>query len=156
MARFRLEVIQASKSFLDPARMRRAVDNFLDAAAEDIRIDFGVVTQTWRGSSKHGKPVFRIQARKRNEREISTDNLVFKWVSGGTRVRYATMSGDWISKTQPNVIGSGAGRGRRLFVSRKHPRPGIKARNFAHVIVQKWNPRLPGIFSRMLRDELGR
>ena len=149
MPRFRLEGIRVSNAFLDPARQERAIENALNAAAENIRIDFGVTVQTWKE-----RPRFTIQITQRGERVISTDDLIFKFVSGGTRVRYATMSKDWISKTQPNVIGSGPGRGRKMFVSRAHPRPGIKARNFPHIIVQKWTPRLPAIFARMIRAEL--
>lgn len=148
--------IRVSKNFLHPTKMRRAVDNFLKAGSENIRIEFGVVTQTWRN-----KPKFLIEIINQNERAIYTKSTVkgkpiFKFVSGGTRVRYATMSRDWVSKTQPNVLGSGPGAGRMLYVSKKHPHPGIKPRNFPHIIIQKWQPRLANLFIRMITDELTR
>lgn len=150
MPRFRAVPIDVSKGFLDPQKMDRAIENFLDAAAENIRVDLGVTVQTWKQ-----RPEFKIE-KKAGERVISTDNLIYKFVSGGTRVRYATMSKDFIAKTRPNVIGSGAGRGKRMFVSRKHPRPGIKARAFPKAIIRKWGPRFPELCRRMIKDELGR
>ena len=68
----------------------------------------------------------------------------YGWVDRGTRIRYATMSGDWKSKTKPNVISSYAGRGRVLFVSRKRPRPGIEARNFRDIIMRRMQARAAG------------
>lgn len=59
------------------------------------------------------------------------------WLDGGTRVRYATMSKDWHSKTFPGWLGSGPGRGKRLFVSKRRPRPGIKARRWSLELAKK-------------------
>lgn len=53
------------------------------------------------------------------------------WLDQGTRVRYATMSGNWQSKTRQRWFGSGRGRGHVLFVRRKYPRPGIEARGWS-------------------------
>jgi hypothetical protein len=143
--------IPVSKNFLSDKRIRRATENALDAIAEDMRIDFLVTTQSWKG-----KPKFTIDRKKSGERVISTDNLIYKFVSGGTRVRYATMSRGFIAKTRSGVIGSGPGRGGRMFVSKMHPRPGIKAREFPKVIARKWKPRLPMLFRRFILDELNR
>lgn len=149
MPRFRAIPIPVSRGFMDPRRFERALENFLDAAAENVRIDLGVTVQTWKT-----RPEFKID-KVRGERVISTDNLIYKFVSGGTRVRYATMSRDFVPKTRANWIGSGPGRGRRLFVSRKHPRPGIKARRFPQAIIKKWGPRFPELCRRMIAAELG-
>jgi hypothetical protein len=64
------------------------------------------------------------------------------WVEGGTRVRYATLSHDWESKTQvPGSLGTNvAGRGKVLYVSRLYPRPGIQARNWSLLIRRKMQP----------------
>lgn len=148
--------IKVSKQFLAPARFERVMRNFLKGGAENVRIDFGVATQTW----QH-KPKFQIKVTAPYEREIFTVSLVrgkpiFKFVSGGTRVRYAHMSRDWQSKTQPNVLGSGPGQGRMLYVNKNKPLPGIVARNFAHLIVEKWDPLLPALYARLIHDELSR
>lgn len=148
--------IKVSAGFLSPVKLDRANRNFMKAAAENIRIDFGVVTQTW----AH-KPKFLIELVDPYTYDIYTNSEVngkpiFKFISGGTRVRYATMSADWVSKTQPNVLGSGQGAGRMMFVSRNRPHPGIVARNFPHIIILKWQPRLPGLYVRMIADALAR
>ena len=65
---------------------------------------------------------------------VGTDDKIYKFIDEGTRVRYATLSKDWQSKTKPGIIGSGPGRGRVLFVSKKRPRPGIEARRFTQII----------------------
>lgn len=144
-----LKPIKVSKKFLSEAKMQRAIRNTIKGAAEDVRIDFGVAVQTWKRSVK-----FRIKIIGEDERLVYTTDKIFKFVSGGTRIRYATMSPDWISKTQPNVLGSGPGQGRMLYVNKNKPRPGIKARMFAHIIVEKWNPRLPQLFIQNIHNEL--
>ena len=150
MPRIRLQAIRVKRSFLDPRRQERAIENFLDAAAENIRIDLGTTVQTWRE-----RPTFEIKKTGPDSREIGTDNLIYKFVSGGTKVRYATMTPDFIAKTRPGWIGSGAGRGGRAFVNKKKPMPGIKARHFPKAIIKKWKPRLPGLMQRMIATELG-
>lgn len=65
----------------------------------------------------------------------------YGWINKGTRIRYATMSKDWRSKTKVGVVSSFAGRGRMLFVSRKRPRPGIQARNFSDIIMRRMQTR---------------
>lgn len=150
MPRFRAIPIKVPKDFLNERGLDRAIENFLDAAAENVRIDLGVTVQTWKR-----RPEFRVSTPRPGERIVSTDNKIYKFVSGGTRVRYATMSRDFIPKTRPDWIGSGPGRGRRLFVSRKHPRPGIKARRFEHAIIRKWGPRFGELCRRMIAAELG-
>src|SRR5450759_2671498 len=58
---------------------------------------------------------------------VGTDDLIYKFVDLGTRVRYATMSPDFKAKTRPGILGSRAGSGEMLFVDKKHPKPGIQA-----------------------------
>lgn len=56
------------------------------------------------------------------------------WLNGGTKKRWALMSGNWKSKTKPGSFKSGGGRGRVVVVGRRHmarPQPGIKARGWA-------------------------
>lgn len=62
----------------------------------------------------------------------------WRWLDAGTRIRWAVMSRDWISKTRVGWFGSGPGRGRAVIRGRGAmmrlgipPRPGIKARNWS-------------------------
>lgn len=152
MIRLKLVPIKVSKKFMAEKTHTQAVKNFMQMGAENIRVDFRVTTQTW----KKNHPVFRIRIVSDSEREISTTHKIFKFISGGTRIRYATMSKDWISKTNPQILGSGPGRGRKLYVNRKIPRPGIEARMFARLIVAKWTPRWPQLFIQEIHNALQR
>lgn len=72
--------------------------------------------------------------------QVTTDDKRFLFVDEGTKVRYATMTPDFIAKTKPKSLKAGKGRGGLLFVNKKKPRPGIKARGFTKLVAKKWNP----------------
>jgi hypothetical protein len=60
-----------------------------------------------------------------------------RFVARGTKVRYATMSYDFIPKTKKGVIRSKKGRGRLTCVSKMLPRPGIEARDIEKTVWKK-------------------
>lgn len=122
-----------------------AVERAMDMTAEDIRIDFQVTTQTWKG-----KPLFKIVNKGDAERWIGTDSDIYRFVNSGTAIRYATMTPDFSAKTTPGHIGSVQGKGGVAFISKKHPRPGIKARDFDKVIGDKWTKRFPQLLQRSI------
>lgn len=130
--------------------MERIIDNAINQTALAIQVDFNVTTQTWRK-----RPTFVIR-RTPNGAQIFTTNLIYKFVSGGTKVRYATMTPGFMAKTRVGQIMSARGRGGMAFISRKHPRPGIKARKFPETIGDKWQKQLPKQFERAIATELGR
>lgn len=70
------------------------------------------------------------------------------WVDKGTAVRYAQVSPDWQSKTQPGQRTPGAGQGRVLYIDRNRPRPGIKPRDFSKTIKNDLNPEVVAGFRR--------
>lgn len=109
------------------------VDNAIKALVTDEAVpQFETTVKTW----QH-QPTFTPTATARGWAVQVAPEYPYGWVNRGTRIRYATMSKDWRSKTKPNVIASYAGRGRLLFVSRKRPRPGIQARNFSTIILTR-------------------
>lgn len=131
-----------------PAKFKaKAVTDALIEGAEDIggqiKADYEKTVTTWKT-----KPEFTADVNSTPDRiEINagTDNPIFHFLDEGTRVRYATMSQDWVSKTRPAIGGgaavhftAGPGRGRKLFVDVTRPRPGIKARKFSSAIKGKW------------------
>lgn len=131
-------------------RLERITENLLDMMAEDIRIDFQVTTQTWRGV-----PEFNIE-KERWKRVIWTGSAIYKFIAHGTAVRYATMEKGFRSKTVPGQIRSRKGKGGVAFISRKHPRPGIEARRFDDVILDKWIKQIPRLLLLEIRAELER
>lgn len=111
-----------------------------------IEKDFAATVRTWDdkpefqsvvdvGTIEYAKPSTKVTTGI--VIEVYTEDPVYHFVDAGTKVRYATMSKDFQSKTVPNKLTTRAGRGRMLFVSKKRPRPGIKARNFSKQIKKK-------------------
>jgi len=120
----------AAKSILNQVDAR--VSNF---ASGELTDDFNETQKTF-------KRKFDVETADKSSRsEVRHDTFIMEpiyfFLSGGTAVRYATMSPDWSSKTQPGRLGAGPGRGRVLFVNKRRPRPGIKARKFDDQIVKK-------------------
>lgn len=107
----------------------------LQAVGEDMQKDFEKTTATW-----NNPPTFGVEQTPNRYVRVTTDSAIYRYLDLGTRVRYATMSPDFVSKTKPDWISSRAGRGRVLFINRNHPRPGILARNFTVIIVKRRQP----------------
>lgn len=120
----------AAKTILN--KVDNAVGDFAD---DELTDDFNETQKTFR--RKFDVETKDTSSRSQISYEALIEHEIYFFVSGGTRVRYATMSPDWRSKTQPGRLAAGAGRGRVLFVSRRRPRPGIEARNFDDQIVEK-------------------
>lgn len=145
-----VRAIVPTKVALDATAMARAIENTLDGVAKNIKIDFDVTTQTWRT-----RPEFTID-KSDGRRLVSTADDIYRYLDQGTSVRYATMSGDFAPKTRGGYIGSNAGRGGMVRVSRLHPRPGIQARGFAAAIQKKWDSQMQAIFQRAIDAEASR
>jgi hypothetical protein len=100
------------------------------------------------------KPVFEMQTSANSsgsEVLVGTDDKIFEYLDKGTSVRYAIMSPDFIAKTKPGSLQSGPGRGGMVFISRKHPRPGIKARHFSDKVEQTLRREIPETLQRELK-----
>jgi len=117
-----------------PGVVERAMGEFTRQEAIPL---FEKATGTW-----INQPTFEAQQTPRGWKVDVDPVFPFGWVDRGTRVRYATLSRDWRSKSKPNVIAAYAGRGRVLFISRKRPRPGIVARNFTTTITMRLQPKV--------------
>lgn len=114
--------------------------------------DFKKTTKTWQHQPTFGYKVDMGASVGGVRIQVATDDPVYGYIDEGTRVRYATMSGDFQSKTKPKWIGSRAGRGKVLFVNKKRPRPGIKARHFTETIRDKWKSE----FARRMKNAVQR
>jgi len=101
--------------------------------------DLQAATSTW----KH-KPTFII---RKKDGQIVTRSKRFKWVNDGTRVRYAKLSKNWVSKSTPGSLVAGSGAGKVLKrVDGTHR--GIKPRHFEEPSAIKQAPKLPGIIAK--------
>jgi hypothetical protein len=158
MPNIRCEAIIPKKLVVDRKRLEKAVENALDLVAENVRVDFEVTTYTWKT-----KPTFVI-ATKRGERRVYTGNLIYKFVSGGTKPhvikpkksKYLVFFGNGFRpKTRVNYIGSNKGHAaNRNKQFRKYViHPGVESRNFEKVIAKKWRKQFPIIMQRSINQE---
>ena len=157
-----LEVLRLNKKLYDKGMLRRVIDNTLTAVARDIKIDLGVVTQTW-----DHKPKFTIGLSGRNARTITTDDKPYYYVNKGTPRHpipkggnpgprmLAFRGGPYTAKTQPQLLASRpGGPSGPVVYKRVVTHPGIKARKFDMITKEKWDRLLPGIFERALLSEI--
>jgi hypothetical protein len=154
-----MTVIVPTRFLRDPVRFERAIENTLDGAALDIKVDFAVTTSTWTN-----QPRFYIRKTK-GERFIGTDGLIYKFVSGGTKPHLITAhtpkglafyATGFRPKSRVRFIGSNKGQQankdfRRPMVVHH---PGTQAREYPEVIKEKWDQELPKIFQRAIDSEV--
>lgn len=138
-------IILPKKPVFDAKKMHGAIVSTLNGTAKAIKVDFDVTTQAW-----DHRPTFKIASPSEFTREISTDSDIYRYVSKGTKVRYAVMTNPFVAKTVPGKILSRKGRGGLLFVSKKRRMPGIKARQFEIVIAKKWQAQIGVTFQRSI------
>lgn len=151
-------IIKPKGSVFKPAQMERAIQNTLTAVAKDIKVDFGVVTQTWQHKAE-----FTITSPDKYSRQVATDDEIFGMLDAGTRPHIIKpksargilrFTGPFRSKTLPNQIMSRAGSaGTSPIVARVVHHPGTVARNWNKVIAKKWQAQVGAIFQRALDSE---
>lgn len=112
----------------------------LDDGGKQIQAAFEKITDNW-----NDQPVFVI-AKEQNRRTITTTNLNFKFVSGGTKVRYAHMTSDFMAKSQEGMLDSRPGKGGLWYIDKSRPLPGIKARNFDKTLARVYARRFASNF----------
>lgn len=130
--------------------------NQLRKTGKKIERDFEKTTQTWDGE----KPTFEtiISLTDPGPGVVvgpsgSTEGAQkWQWLDEGTEIRYATMSPDWVSKTQPDIVGSRPGQGEVLYVRRDRPRDGIEARNWTLALQKKWKTPFKRDMEKAMRD----
>lgn len=129
-------VIKPARPF-QSSIFRDEIEKAVKAVALEIQKDFERTVATWKD-----KPDFEIETKTGAAASgikitVTPDpEKPYLFVDKGTKVRYATMSKDFEAKTDPNVIQAFPGKGKMLFVNKKRPRPGIKARNFSKIIAK--------------------
>lgn len=67
---------------------------------------------------------------------VIIDDDRYYWLNYGTKVRYATMTNNFVPKTRVHDFNPGMGRGGVKFVSRAYPKPGIEAREWVELEAQ--------------------
>lgn len=118
-------------------------------AAQDMGKDLSNVTKTWKDERPHIQTEAKMEppgaimhnsftASAWPRKDGSKGWLKWLWLDEGTKVRYAHMTPGFVPKTRPGQLNSWAGKGKMLFVNKKRPLPGIKARKFTKALREKW------------------
>ena len=115
--------------------LQEAVEETIDEADDQ----FGRTYATWRHDPGFEKDI--DVGRDKIRGSTSTDDPVYRYLSKGTAVRYATMTPDFEAKTRPRFLGSSPGRGGVAYIDRRRPRPGIEARQFEEAVKERVEPK---------------
>jgi hypothetical protein len=142
----KITAIRLRGKLFDDRKIQAQVDTGLDKAAVALTADFGKTVSTWKD-----KPTFETH-KIRGGRVVSAHNRIYFFISEGTRVRYATMTPNFKAKTAPGRLQAGAGAGGVLFISKKRPRPGIKARKFDKQLIKIWKDKLQGYIQKEIKQ----
>jgi len=143
-----IQLKQIKPHKLSSRAVRARVLNALTAEGKSVVGEYNKTIATWRGS----KPRFEyLVGYKGGELTVvvgptGDEKGVKKWIwlDEGTKVRWAVMSRDWESKTNPGWYGSGPGAGRVVIAGKRAmmargipPRPGIEARRWTQLIAKR-------------------
>lgn len=140
----------------DFERLIEALKVDVNTEVKNIDAEYAKTYRTW----EH-KPDFEIRRAEISGNRIEGSTAIYEgpsrdnpypFIEKGTRVRYATMTPDFKAKTVPRVVSSGPGRGGLLYVSKKRPRPGIKAREFTEEIKDREQPKFEELVERTFNE----
>lgn len=147
-AKVRLETILPDKDFFSTDRVLRELKGALDHTGNIIRDDFKKTVRTWRRKVMFTKVGPRNVGGGKLAVDVFTDNLIYFFVSGGTRrhpipktpktTGFLVFQSGYTAKTRPGVVGSRAGGPRGpIRRARQVIHPGTKARDFDKVIAKR-------------------
>lgn len=137
---------------------RREFATQAERIAPKIHADMKKPTMTWVPPVEFEEQVF-VGTRAATEADksgagiailVTTEDNRYRFVDEGTKVRYATMTKNFIPKTRVKSLKAYKGRGGLLFVNKKKPKPGIKARGFTKIVQRKWRPE----FTELMREAM--
>lgn len=142
-----------------PINLQAAIDKAMQEEADLVYRDYQKTVASW-----SGKPDFIIVKNSEYGYDVYTNNPIFGYLDEGTEPHTITAKNvpflkfptqpAFKSKTRPKVIGSGAGQkpttGFVSPVSVHHP--GIKAREWTKLILDKSRKRLSSRVIRLIRE----
>lgn len=143
--RIKIEPILPKKKLFDVPAGQAAKEKALEALAQEALALFHKTTETW-----DEQPVFIVRVNNNNT-SVTTNSKIYKYIDKGTSVRYAVMSPDFSPKTRVRVIASVGGRGGKVFVDKRHPKPGIQAREFSVIIQERMQKKFSATFKNVIK-----
>lgn len=146
------------KAILAKKRNRAIAEaEFFSAMRDFIKVtdkDFESTVQTW-----NTMPPFVTEVVLEKKRVVGrnyTTDKIYKFISGGTKERYAVMTKNFLSKTLPSMLKARHGRGGLAYMLSKKkgdkPKPGIKAREFPKKIIKLREKEFKRIYDRAVKN----
>jgi len=136
---FTIKGIKPQKLKVDAIRLE--ILNELRKEGKDQVKELDKTTKTWKGDKPKFEALIGLTGEDATVVTGPTGSTMgvkkWNWLNEGTRVRRALMSRNWKSKTRPGYLGSGGGRGRVVFISRRLSRPGIQARGWTEMVTKR-------------------
>lgn len=143
---------------IDAKAMRLELLNGLRKTGTAMRKDFQATVATWEEKPEFDEKI--SLAGGRASVTVTTANEIYGYVDQGTKAhdiypkkakRLAFQPG-YRAKTQPGVIGSGAGGADGGVLFRPYVRhPGTKARKFSKTIAAKWRKTFPSMMKGAMK-----
>ena len=124
------------------AQIRARAKKHLKVWANIFREEYRKTTASWKR-----QPIFTMKFESLPEGEqviIGTDNIIYRYLHDGTKVRWAVMTPDYEAKTVPRLLGSRPGKGYAHLRGQKkmfeagylEAKPGIDAREWTKRIIE--------------------
>ena len=132
---------------------QKAMENIILMLAQEAKKEFEKTVATWAE-----KPEFVIEHRGLTANVFTTDK-VYRFLNYGTDTRHAVMPKGYRNKTIPGVLASFVGNrdGTRIFVSKGITMPGIKARDWIPLIIDRIEKKIPPEYiGKIIAIEIGK
>lgn len=129
-----MKLVGKRGDLLDTRKLRGDIARENQKFAKRVKRSFQRSTKTW------AHPVVFHQETKgfpEPSCAVFATDLIYHFVSGGTAVRYAVMTDDFSPKTRPGSLDARPGSGGFSHLDMRNPRPGLVARDFPTLVVQK-------------------
>lgn len=129
----------------------------MEGINKEIRADFEKTVATWDHKPRFGTSLkvsadFIIgKTRTSPISGVKPPELIYYFISKGTRVRYAIMTPDFEPKSRVRTIDSFPGAGGLFRVDPRFENPGIEGREFDVAIATKHRARVPFRLQKALR-----
>jgi len=129
--------LAGNKAFAQIEQVRKEWRKAMDAEAQAIKKEYLKTTKTWKHQVSFVTKVRPTATGITAEVHSSGANSRIYWfVHESISVMRGVLSSDWSPKTQPGVLGSGAGSGRLLYASKNISKPPYEAREFTDTIIE--------------------
>lgn len=134
-----------AKRFIDVKELQNDLKKALKDVAKQASKTLHSPTETWEHEVKFTETEPRLSGGDLVSSSSTTDDPYF-WLDGGTNVRHAAMTSDFVPKTQPGSFSAGAGAGGVAWRSKKINMPGIDPR--------EWTIMASLIYEKRLQDAI--